>query len=78
MTEAQTAPQALVCTIPETAEQLRISRSQVYNLIRSGALACVRYPTKDGDEDGAIRIEQAEIRAFIERNRVNGTAPAAP
>jgi excisionase family DNA binding protein len=71
---ATTAPRVL--TVPEAAEQLRVTRGQIYNLINAGVLAHIRYPKRTGDEDGAIRIEQSEIDAFIQRNRV--TAVKSP
>lgn len=53
--------------VNEAAAQLGISREQVYALISRGELASVKIPGRN--QAWARRIEQAEIDAFIERNR---------
>jgi len=58
-------------TIAQAAEQLSMSKSKVYELMRSGELTSVEIPGKSQKTYGR-RIEQAEIGAFIERHRVTG------
>ena len=48
-----------------------MSKSKVYELMRSGELTSVEIPGKSQKTYGR-RIEQAEIGAFIERHRVTG------
>ena len=49
-------------SINEVAEILGISRGSVYTLMRTGALR----PTRVGQR---ARFEQADIRAYLDRNR---------
>ena len=65
MSETTTAPVAdRLHTVPEAAEQLRVSRSQIYMLIRAGLLGCKRLRSHTGAE-GAIRIPQSAIDAYL-------------
>jgi predicted DNA-binding transcriptional regulator AlpA len=66
-------------TLAEAMEQLGIGKVKLYELINSGAIVTVELPTPGGTaarrrvgESGpkkSRRIEQAEINAFIARNR---------
>ena len=68
---ANSTPRTRLLKVTEAAEQLRVTRGQVYNLIRADLLRSIRLPTHTGGEDGAIRIEQSELDAFIERAAAN-------
>lgn len=56
-------------TVAEAADRLRVDPRQVYRWVNRGMLAAIRYPTRKGDPDGAIRLDAADIDAFIERHR---------
>lgn len=56
----------------DAAIALAVSRSRIYELIASGAIATVR--TGTGSRAGH-RIERAELERYIERERA--TAPAS-
>lgn len=58
--------------VNEAAAQLNMSREQLYELMRRGELAYVQGTARSG-KPGWRQIEQAEIDAYIARNRV--TAP---
>ena len=49
-------------TIADVARLLGISRGSVYGLVRSGELCPIRVGER-------ARFEQADIRAYLERNR---------
>lgn len=66
----------LLLTVEQTRRQLGCSRRHVYNLINRGELTSVRTRGPRGNPWGH-RIEQAEIHAYIERNRQTAQAPAA-
>ena len=68
----QRAPRARLVTPADAAEQLCISLRTVYELMSSGALESIKMPP--GGKTSPRRIEQREIDAFIERNRVKITA----
>jgi excisionase family DNA binding protein len=73
MTETTTAPQAdQLHTVREAADKLRVSKSQVYMLIRAGILDAIRLTSHTGAE-GAIRIKQSAIDAYLA-----GASHAAP
>jgi excisionase family DNA binding protein len=55
--------------VTEAAEQLRVSKSQIYMLVRAGILDAERLTSHTGSE-GAIRIKQSAIDAYIKRDRV--------
>jgi excisionase family DNA binding protein len=55
-------------SLDEAAEQLGCTRRHIYQLIERQALTSVRIPGPDGKPHGH-KVEQAEIDAFIERNR---------
>lgn len=60
-------------TVAEAMRQLGIkSRDTIYRLMGSGELAWVSMPPHT--KQAGRRIEQAEIDAFIERNRRHATA----
>jgi excisionase family DNA binding protein len=48
--------------VREVATQLSVSRSKVYELIRSGALVSLRL-------DGSRRVEGREVTAYLDRLR---------
>lgn len=52
----------LLYRIPEVAEHLSLSRSKVYELVRSGAIPSVRI-------DGVRRIRGADVIAYVESLR---------
>lgn len=66
---------------PQVAEQLGVSKSQAYQLMYSGDLASIQMPAARGTTGRALRrkVEQSEVDAFIERNRITGgvTTPGA-
>jgi predicted DNA-binding transcriptional regulator AlpA len=75
-----TAPEApKLVTLAEAMDQLGVGKTRLYELINSGEIATVELPTPGGatarrrvGDPGpkkSRRIEQAEINAFIERNR---------
>ena len=66
------ASRARLVTPADAAEQLGISLRTIYELMSTGALASIKIPP--GGKTSPRRIEQAEIDAFIERNRVKVTA----
>ena len=66
------ASRARLVTPADAAEQLGISLRTIYELMSTGALASIKIPP--GGKTSPRRIEQAEIDAFIDRNRVKVTA----
>ena len=58
-------PKLQLLTVQEVQERLRVSRACVYGLISTNQLSCVRI----GIGRGTIRVELAELEAFIERCR---------
>ena len=64
MSETTTAPTALL-KVQEAAEQLKVSKSQIYMLIRFEQLGHVRLRSHTG-APGAIRIPQSAIDAYVE------------
>ena len=68
----QGASRARLVTPADAAEQLNVSLRTIYELMSSGELASIKLPP--GGKTSPRRIEQAEIDAFIERNRVKVTA----
>ena len=59
-------------TVDEAAAQLGISREQLCTFMREGEIAWVSFPPHT--KQTGRRVEQAEIDAFIERNRQRATA----
>lgn len=55
-------------TVPVAAERLAVDRSTLYRLIRAGKIPVVRIT------DGAVRIREDDLAAYIESRR--GVAPA--
>ena len=75
MSDTTTAPQAdRLHTVREAADQLRVSRSQIYMLIRAELLDCIRLTSHTGAE-GAIRVPQSAIDAYIKGARVSAPSP---
>ena len=66
MTDSATAAPKLL-TVAEAMEQLGISKVTIYKLMREGELAYVSIPPHT--LQAARRVEQAEVNAFIARNR---------
>lgn len=63
--------------VPAAARQLGVSKDYMYQLIKSGGITAIQLPGARGDQGRntgwGLRIEQAEIDAFLERNRVEAT-----
>jgi excisionase family DNA binding protein len=49
--------------VPEVAQLLRLSESQVYALIAGGRLRCYRLSTR---KQGAVRVSEEHLRAFLD------------
>ncbi len=60
----------------EVAEKLKVSRSLIYALARSGALRCVRLG-KPGRR-GVLRFHPEEVGAFVERMQAGPQAEPPP
>lgn len=81
MSEAPDAPAAnelkatdeLAVKTARAAYLLGISRRNLYNLIYGGHIATVKIPSSTG-RPNEHRIEIAEIKAFLARNRTDVTA----
>lgn len=63
MTTRRSRPEPELLLKSECAEYLRISVRSVEQLIQSGRLAAIKW-------QGSVRIEKSELRAFVERNRL--------
>jgi len=66
---ANTQTPAPLLTVNEAAAQLKVSREQIYNLIKRGELTSIVMRGPSGST-GARRIEQSQIDDYIARNRV--------
>ena len=76
MIETTTAPpDEQLYRVREAADKLRVSKSQIYMLIRAGLLGCERLPSRTGSE-GYIRIPQSAIDAY--RASGSRSIPASP
>lgn len=64
MEQSTVTPPALM-TIPEVANELRLTRSTVYRLIGRGEL-----PTVHVGGHNASRVRRVDLAAYIERNTV--------
>lgn len=53
-------------TPTQVAEQLSISRSLVYQIVKSGDLPCHRI----GKGRGSIRVSEADLREYIRNTRI--------
>ncbi len=60
-----------VYLVTEAAELLRCGRSNAYNLVASGELAC----TKIGAGKKGIRVLGSDLLAFLESRREGGPMP---
>lgn len=58
--------------VREAAERLRVSAATVYLLCGKGMLAHVRVGVNG---KGTIRIDEADLAAFVEAGKAQGTAP---
>jgi len=74
MTEAPDSEDDALLTTLEAASKLRISRRKLMEFIASGEIATIRIPSKNGVSRGDHRIEPAEIKRFIDRNRQRASA----
>ena len=61
----------LLMTVPEAAEALAISRSKLYELIASGAIASIRI-------DGSRRIPLTALEEYVSRLLAERTAALCP
>jgi len=73
MTTAETTPRPpeaapRLLKSAEVCEQLGIGIAKFYDLVNSGDLSPIRLPSPTGKRR-ELRFEQAEIDAFIARNR---------
>lgn len=68
MTAQATPGASRLLSVEEACEQLGIRKRKIYELMGSGELASIKLPP--GSKQSGRRIEQSEIDAFIERNRV--------
>ena len=57
----------LLLTVPEAADALAISRSKLYKLLASGAIASIRI-------DGSRRIPLTALKAYVSRLLTERTA----
>lgn len=73
MSEAPVITEDPLFRVREAAEKLRVSRSQIYMLVRAGLLGCERLPSRTGTDKGSIRIPQSAIDAY----RASGRQPAS-
>lgn len=64
-------PTPKLVTVNEACEQLGMSRNKLYELMTAGEFAYVSLPPHS--KQAGRRIEQAEIAAFIARNRQSAT-----
>jgi excisionase family DNA binding protein len=71
MTATVPTPATRLRTVEEAREQLGVAKTKVYELMSSGELAFVKLPP--GSNNAGRRIEQAEIDAFIARNRTRAS-----
>jgi predicted DNA-binding transcriptional regulator AlpA len=82
MTQQATEPQPLrLVTVGEVCEQLAIGRTKFYELCQQGAFtvynlnsSAPRGPVRKGQKRPAIRVDQAEIDAYLIRSKVPATA----
>jgi hypothetical protein len=66
------APDSEWMTVEEVAQELKISRSIVYRIIRSGDLAAVDIVDSNGHvaRKGHYRIRRSSLREYLESKRV--------
>ena len=62
-------PRPPLLTAAQAADILGVDPRQIYHWINAGILAAVRYPTRNGDPNGPVRIEPADVEAFRDRHR---------
>jgi excisionase family DNA binding protein len=57
-------------SVKEVAGLLGVSRDSVVRLIQNGHLRAIRLPRMGGHgSNGSSRVQESEVRSFIERNR---------
>lgn len=61
-------------TVTDVQQRLNVSRACVYSLIAEGKLPCVRI----GVGRGTIRVDEAELEAFVEKCRTVPTPSRKP
>lgn len=66
---AERPPASALLTIQEVAEDLRLSKTQVYTLIYGGQLAAVRTGVDPKKPKGGYGIERQELENFKRRRR---------
>ena len=63
------APRPVMLTVAQAADRLGVDPRQVYHYAAAGLLTAVRYPTRNGQRNGPLRIEEAAVDAFIAQHR---------
>jgi excisionase family DNA binding protein len=72
LAQHSTGPRPPLLTIAQAAKQLGMSVRGMYELVYQGHLASVEIPSTGRTQRKTRRIEQTELDAFIEQNRVKG------
>jgi predicted DNA-binding transcriptional regulator AlpA len=74
-TRCDAAPADKLLKVPEIMDELQVSRSEVYKLIRTGRLQSVQFP---GSGDRHMRrVKLSEVRRFIDAHTVGGSTGVA-
>ena len=63
----------MLLTVKEVASILRLSLTETYKLVQSGAIVHYRV----GPGKGAIRIEEDEVQVFLKNRQIGGGERAA-
>ena len=73
---ARKSPDCEWMTVEEVAQELKISRSIVYRIIRSGDLAAVDIVDANGHiaKKGHYRIRRSSLKEYLESKRVKAPA----
>lgn len=69
MTQTANAAPARLYSVTEAADQLRVSRWKLYELMRTGQLAYVQSTARSGNP-GYRKVEETEIQRYLADNRV--------
>jgi excisionase family DNA binding protein len=69
--ESRSCAEAIVLTVNEVAQQLRVSRSTIYSLVERGLMSCHRI----GTGRGSIRFSDEQVEAFLQACRVEAGVP---
>ena len=62
-------PRPPLLTVAQAADILGVDPRQIYHWISQGVLGCTRYPTRNGDPGGPVRLEPADVEDFRTRYR---------